>query len=57
MIITSIVGDGKEHILNTLVTTTYNGGGGANHELIAIDALPYEHTSKPFYLYKDANFK
>jgi hypothetical protein len=48
MTLTSIVGDGKEHVVTTLITTIYNGegsgGGSANHELIATNAPPYEHT-------------
>lgn len=49
MILTSIVGDGKEHFVTTPISTTYNGegngGGSANHELIATSTPPYEHTS------------
>ncbi len=49
MILTYIVGDGKEHAVTTPITITYNGEGhggeSANHELIAKYAPPYEHTS------------
>jgi hypothetical protein len=45
MIITFVARDGKKHVVNTLVNVVYNGGGSVSHELIAIDAPPYEHTS------------
>jgi hypothetical protein len=49
MIPTSIARDINEHVVTTPSTTTYNGegngGGSSNHELIATNAPPYEHTS------------
>ncbi len=47
----------KEHIVTTPIIVVYNGGGSANHELIATSTPPYEHTSWPFYLYKDVDFR
>ncbi len=61
MTLISIAGDEKEHVVTTPITTAYNGRGSggesANLELIATNAPPYEHTSWPFCLYKDVNFK
>jgi hypothetical protein len=49
MTLTSIAGDEKEHVVTTPITTADNrkgsGGESANHELIATNAPPYEHTS------------
>ncbi len=52
MTLTSVVGDEKEHIITIPIIVVYNGGGSANHELIATNPLPYENTSWHFYLYK-----
>jgi hypothetical protein len=43
MTITSIAKDGKEYVITTPITATYNGersGGGASHKLIVIDTPP-----------------
>ncbi len=44
MTFTFIIGDWKEHVVTTLVTTAYNGrgsgGGNVSHELIPMDTPP-----------------
>jgi hypothetical protein len=51
MIPTFVAGDKKEHVITTPIIATYNGGGSGgrsvSHELIVIDAPPYEQTSRP----------
>jgi hypothetical protein len=42
MIFTFVVGDKTKLVVTTFVTTTYNGKGSANHELISTYAPPYE---------------
>jgi hypothetical protein len=42
---TFVAGDEKEHVVTTPIIVVYSGGGSANHEVIATNALPYEHTS------------